>query len=72
MTELFAVLKAESNTLRIVVHKGDIAFTAVTACSILLFQEIGKLLDSRVLFLIEVLHTELAVNKARTAVDFSG
>ena len=34
--------------------------------------KIGKLLNSRVLFLIEVLHTELAMNKASSTVDLCG
>ena len=72
MTELLTVLKAECDTLRIVVNEGDLTLTAVSACAVFLFQKIGKLLNCRVLFLIEVLHTELAVNKACAAVDLCG
>jgi len=71
MTELLTILKVESNTLRIVVHKRDFPLTAMTARAVLLFQKISQLLYSRVLFLIEVLHTELTVNESRSTVDLS-
>ena len=50
----------------------DNGLDALTEVEPKMYSKIGKLLDSRVLFLIEVLHTELAVNKARTTVDLCG
>lgn len=61
MTELLAILKGERQPLAVIIDERDIAITAMTADTVFLFQEVGKLLNCRVIGLTFALFIESAL-----------